>query len=401
MEDFNLKPNRALGFALLVGLILFIGLAITSSLPVQAQSIQPRPLQSEPSGVAPADNATCLACHNAPSNTLTFPSGDKTSVAINATAYGASVHSSLACTTCHPTISSFPHPALAAQNKRDYTLGYQNACKQCHSDKVSLTQDSVHAQMLAAGNKNAPICSDCHNPHTQSLIKDNNGNLLLSARAQIPQVCAKCHNAIFTQYATSVHGKGVLEDNNPDVPTCTTCHGVHNIPNPTTAAFRNSSIQLCANCHTDKSLMDKYGISTQVLNTYVADFHGTTVNLFSLQSPGEMTNKPVCYDCHGIHNISMVSDPKNGLEIKQNLLTACRRCHPDANTNFPDSWTSHYIPSAQNYPLVYYVNLFYQYFIPLVLGGMALFILTDVFRRLMHRRRPNHAEPTGEEAQTG
>ena len=31
--------------------------------------------------------------------------------------------------------------------------------------------------------------------------------------------------------------------------------------------------------------MGKYGISTQVLNTYVADFHGTTVTLFEQVSP--------------------------------------------------------------------------------------------------------------------
>ncbi len=50
--------------------------------------------------------------------------------------------------------------------------------------------------------------------------------------------------------------------------------------------------------------MDKYGISTQVLNTYVADFHGTTVTLFEKQSPDAQTNKPVCYDCHGVHDIA-------------------------------------------------------------------------------------------------
>jgi predicted CXXCH cytochrome family protein len=121
---------------------------------------------------------------------------------------------------------------------------------------------------------------------------DEKGVLLPAARAKILLTCDKCHSTIFNEYATSVHGKGVLEDNNPDVPTCTTCHGVHNIANPTTAAFRNSSIQLCAICHTSKLVMDKYNLSTQVLNTYVVDFHGTTVTLFARQSPGEMSNKP-------------------------------------------------------------------------------------------------------------
>ena len=249
------------------------------------------------------------------------------------------------------------------------------------------TRDSVHAIVLASGNLNAPICSDCHNPHTQTLIKDQQGNLTLAARAQIPQTCAKCHNTLFSQYANSVHGQGVLQHNNPDVPTCINCHGVHDIPDPTTAAFRLSSISLCASCHTNHAIMDKYGISTDVLNTYVSDFHGTTTTLFQHLSPNEMTNKPVCYDCNGIHDIVSVNDPQKGLMMKKNILVACQKCHPDANINFPDAWLSHYIPSRDHAPLVYYVDLFYKIFIPMVLGGMLLFVLTDVYRRVNDSRK--------------
>ena len=49
--------------------------------------------------------------------------------------------------------------------------------------------------------------------------------------------------------------------------------------------------------------MQKYGISTEVFNTYVADFHGTTVTLFERQHPDQPTNKAVCTDCHGVHDI--------------------------------------------------------------------------------------------------
>ncbi len=400
MKGTNLKSKLATALAVLGVMFFVIGLAAVFGSRVQAQAIQTGEVKNQAAGIAPADNAACLACHNAPDRTLSFPNGDTTSVTINPAEFDASVHSSMTCTSCHPTISGFPHPALVAQDKRDYIQEYKDTCQKCHSDKTMQTQDSVHSQALAAGNKNAPSCSDCHDPHTQVLLKDNQGNLLPAARAQIPLTCAKCHNAIFSEYAGSVHGKGVLQGNNPDVPTCTSCHGVHSIPDPTTAAFRNSSIQLCASCHTNRAIMDKYGISTQVLNTYVADFHGSTVTLFASRSPGEMSNKPVCYDCHGIHNIASVDDPKNGLAIKQNLLVACQRCHQDANTNFPDAWLSHYIPSQTNYPLVYYVNLFYQYFIPIVLGGMALFILTDIFRRVKARRRPPQVEISAPQEQS-
>ncbi len=124
-----------------------------------------------------------------------------------------------------------------------------------------------------------------------------------------------------------------------------------------------------------------------MLNTYVSDFHGQTVALFEKQSPDAQVNKPVCYDCHGVHDISRVDDPHTGLEMQQNLLARCQVCHPDASTNFPAAWMSHYIPSPQNYALVYYVNLFYKFFIPITLGGMALLVVMDASRTLINRSR--------------
>jgi hypothetical protein len=37
--------------------------------------------------------------------------------------------------------------------------------------------------------------------------------------------------------------------------------------------------------------------------------------------------------------------------------------------------------------LVYFVDLFYKFFIPGVLGGMAVFVVSDAGRRLIERRR--------------
>ncbi|HBA92864.1 MAG TPA: hypothetical protein DCZ08_14370 [Anaerolineaceae bacterium] len=135
--------------------------------------------------------------------------------------------------------------------------------------------------------------------------------------------------------------------------------------------------------------MDKYGLSTQVMETYIADFHGTTVTLFEKVDPDQQTNMPVCFDCHGVHDIRRADDPEKGLQVKENLLSTCQRCHPDATSNFPDSWLSHYIPSPEHAPLVYYVGLVYKILIPLVLGAMALFILTDIYRKVSRKRKKN------------
>jgi hypothetical protein len=119
----------------------------------------------------------------------------------------------------------------------------------------------------------------------------------------------------------------------------------------------------------------------------VADFHGTTQVLFNDTSEDATFNKPVCYDCHGVHDIAPADDPEKGLQVQQNLLATCQECHPDANENFPAAWLSHFIPSPENNQLVYYVDLFYKMLIPVVIGGMALLVTLDFSRRSLNRYR--------------
>jgi hypothetical protein len=335
------------------------------------------------------DNEFCLGCHSNPGMSKTFPNGDVLSLYIDSAKFTQAVHwqEGIACITCHEAMTQVPHPEFAAQTKRDAKYQLYTVCQECHFERYNSVLDSVHQTALAGGNKNAAICTDCHNPHTQTRITDKEtGEVLLSAHLAIPQTCAQCHSAIYDAYKESVHGKALTEFGNLDVPTCIDCHGVHDIQDPTTAQFRNDTPLLCAKCHTNENLMEKYGISTNVLSTYVADFHGTTVTLFEETNPNLPTNKPVCTDCHGIHDIKMVDDPAAGIALKKNLLVKCQRCHPDATANFPDSWMSHYEPSADTYPIVYYVNLFYKILIPSVLGGMGLFVLTDIYRRFIAPR---------------
>ena len=163
----------------------------------------------------------------------------------------------------------------------------------------------------------------------------------------VPRTCARCHEAIYAQYEKSAHGAALLGEGNPDVPTCIDCHTVHSTPDPRTARFRVNSPQICARCHTDAKKMKRYGLSTAVLQTYVADFHGSTVTLFQKNHPGQQTNKPVCFSCHGVHDIPHAADPEKGLRTKANLLKACQGCHPDATASFPDAWMSHFAPDPQ------------------------------------------------------
>ena len=327
-------------------------------------------------------NQVCLACHGTPGiGEAEFASGEKLPLYVDPQTFESSVHGQLgyACVQCHTDISGAPHDSIVTTTRRDYTLDQYDTCIQCHEDKYEATLDSVHQTALAAGNDDAAICTDCHGAHDTRPLSEQ--------PAGIPQTCERCHSEIYNLYKESVHGAALIGEGNPDVPTCIDCHGVHDIEGPSNfAPFRLFSPQICAGCHADPDLMEPYGISTHVFETYVSDFHGTTVVLFEDIAPDQETNKPVCIDCHGVHDMRHTDDPESTV-IKENLLTTCRKCHPDATANFPSAWLNHYPPSRERWPLVFFVDLFYKIFIPTVIGAMLLFVFADVGRRVFNRIR--------------
>ncbi len=322
----------------------------------------------------------CLACHGQPGLTMEFPDGEVVSLTVDAQALHDSVHGAsnewdaLICADCH-TDYRFPHEPVEVDSAREYTILRNQTCRSCHERNFEKSLDSVHGDALMEGNLDAAVCTDCHGAHDTPVPDE--------PRARVSQICEQCHSEIYQEYAESVHGEALLLDDNEDVPTCIDCHGVHDIADPTTTLFRVRSPLLCAECHADQELMDKYDISTEVFNTYVADFHGTTTMLFDPEDPNAHPNSAVCYDCHGVHNIKSPDDPDAG--IKENLLVTCQQCHPDATANFPNAWTSHFEPSLEHNTLVYLVNLFYQIIIPLTAGGLAFLVMTDVYRRVRTR----------------
>lgn len=377
----KLRPLHLWTLSLLLGTGAFIFALISLTTPAQAAPAYQLTTQED----KPA-NDFCLACHQEEGIDKTLGQ-ESLPVTINPTQFGLSVHSEegILCVDCHIDISDYPHPDIKSKSIRDFQITFTNACKECHEDQYEKAHDSVHQTAFDEGNQNAPLCADCHNPHTQPrIIGQESGLLTIAARKEVPSTCATCHTEIFDAYKASAHGNA-LADGNTDVPTCTDCHGVHNIGDPTTTAFHNNTPALCADCHDNEEIMSKYGLSTEVLETYVSDFHGTTTTLFEQQFPGQQVNTAVCSDCHGVHDIGRVKDTETGIAMQENLLAKCQRCHPDATANFSAAWMGHYQPSPEHYPIVYYVNLFYKFFIPAVLGGMIFFVLTDIYRRIINR----------------
>lgn len=370
-----MKARKMISLTGLV-ILLLVGLfALSRGVFAQTETSQPEATPDQ----AGVSNEYCLSCHGQPGMETTLPSGETLYLSVDPDTYKQSIHGAqgYACVQCHTDIREFPHPAPNTATLRDVTIKYSENCARCHQDKADLTMDSVHETALLEGNKNAAVCADCHGAHD---VSDPN-----EPRSKIPRTCEKCHSTIYAEYAESVHGTALIDESNPDVPTCIDCHGVHNVSGPNNSPFRLYSPDICLKCHGDKELMAKYGISTDIAETYLADFHGKTV-LFDQNFPDQQPNTPVCIDCHGVHSMKKVDDAESKV-IKTNLLVTCQQCHPDASPNFADAWLGHYPPDRTHYPLVYFVDLFYKIFIPTVLGGMAIFVVGDASRRLINRRR--------------
>lgn len=322
------------------------------------------------------DNKACLSCHSTPDMYKQLSSGDVLYLTIDQSRYEGTEHGEIGyqCVQCHSDISEYPHPEIQAETSRDYSLEMYELCSECHEMMYDQTLDSTHQKALAGGNENAAVCTDCHDPHYMTSPGE--------PRSNVATICRECHSEIYNEYEESVHGGALINEGDPNVPTCIDCHGVHNVAGPSTIGnFHLFSPLLCAHCHADEEMMDPYGVSTDVFQTYISDFHGTTVLLFEETTPDQQTNKPVCVDCHGVHNMKMVDDPESQV-MKENLLITCQKCHPDATSSFPDSWLNHYSPSPDKYPLVYYVGMFYKIIIPVTIGGMLVFIGSDIWKKV-------------------
>jgi len=324
---------------------------------------------------APPDVDACLGCHGDRNLAVTLPSGEARALFVDLETFRKSVHGNkLSCTDCHQDMTSVPHGARPFQTRRDFTLAYYEQCKRCHFANYTKTLDSVHFKALERRDRMAPTCVDCHGAHDIAPPH--------KPKARLSQTCAHCHEGVFEVYTKSVHGRFLEKID--DVPGCTDCLRSHDVAGPRDGNWQKRTPELCGTCHADKALMKKYGLSTAVTQTYVADFHGMTASLQGSGTPRESSVVALCTDCHGVHDIAKVNEPGSRV-LRANLVKTCSRCHEGASDNFPAAWMSHYEPTWEKAPLVYGVQLFYDILIPFMIVGLLLQILLHFWRVVVNR----------------
>jgi hypothetical protein len=367
--------------------------------------------------------------------------GKSVSLFVSKTEFKSSVHAKLDCSDCHTQIKDDTH---AAGGTRLADQGVN--CGVCHPESEKEYEQSVHAKVTMKGMKRAAGCYDCHGKHNvfpstnpksmtyfpniektcnrchanvkfvrehamgpgptpEELFKgsihresaevtctschgSHNLRSLIDPkssifRTNIPQTCGICHPQIYKQYAESIHGV-LAARGRSDVPTCTTCHGIHGIkavidPN-SPVNERRIALTTCPQCHASLRIAREYGFSTASVKSYLNSFHG-------LNYRGGDPYVADCASCHGVHDILPPSDPRSTVS-KNNLQKTCEQCHPGASKNFAEVAIHTFAPTGgKNFgdKVIGWVRTFYIILIIVVIGGMAFFNFTDWLRKTIDR----------------
>ena len=137
--------------------------------------------------------------------------------------------------------------------------------------------------------------------------------------------CVTCHADMFGDMKASVHTQHEV--------LCQNCHGGDPTKADKEAAHdpaagyigvpdKKQLVKVCGECHADVERMNPYGIPTDQMARYKTSVHGK--QLF------EQGNARVaaCTDCHGYHDVVMVTDPQSPV-YPSNVPKTCNQCHGD------------------------------------------------------------------------
>jgi len=119
------------------------------------------------------ESVACLKCHDKPGMEKALENGEKLSLHVSTQEYADSMHNETNCEDCHADLDAKTHGKVktAIKSKRDFAHSMRETCRDCHKKKFTQYDDSVHAALVKDGSKKAPLCADCHNPHTQRSVK--------------------------------------------------------------------------------------------------------------------------------------------------------------------------------------------------------------------------------------
>ncbi len=266
---------------------------------------------------------SCLDCHSA----LDAP------LHVTADQFSQDIHAQkgLTCANCHGGNPASDDDAMnpKAGFKGKITRAQVPAvCGSCHSDASYMRQynpslrtdqaaqykTSQHGKLLAKGDTNVAVCTDCHSVHDLRPASDPRSNV---HPLNVANTCSRCHSnrdhmkaykistEQFAGYSGSVHHDALTVRGDLSAPTCTTCHGNHGAAPPGVASVGN----VCSTCHAFQAqLFDKSPHKAAFENAGMAS----------------------CVTCHSNHRIQHPSDVMLGAGAQ----SVCTNCHSSGDAGF-------------------------------------------------------------------
>lgn len=203
-------------------------------------------------------------------------------------------------------------------------------CLECHSEK-SLTKEGpsggavslyVNEGILKGSIHHGLTCSECHREIRAFPHPDKPSSVQ----------CGFCHRPAQEDYKKSIHGKGFMKGDK-DSPTCSTCHGAHDISrvkSPRARVYPLNLQAVCLKCHTDERIEARHRLpGPETIKAYEKSVHGRALK-------AGLNVAAVCSDCHGSHSIEPADDPSSTVN-KFNIPGMCGKCHASIRDTYKTS----------------------------------------------------------------
>jgi predicted CXXCH cytochrome family protein len=198
-------------------------------------------------------------------------------------------------------------------------------CMMCHEDPT-LTSTRQGKTISMFVNRDIVMksvhqdveCASCHQeaavaefPHMEDLA---------------PVDCGFCHDIAQMEFERGIHGQA-LKMNALYAPTCTECHGEHDIlpsSDPRSITYKMNIPVLCGKCHREGAPVARtYNITEHnILENYSESIHGE-----GLFKRGLIVTA-TCNDCHGNHLVLPHTSPNSTIAPK-NIAGTCMVCHAE------------------------------------------------------------------------
>lgn len=226
--------------------------------------------------------------------------------------------------------SSTSQPGPEARGK----ASTPQTCADCHV-KSDMYEPGGPYELLSASAHRDLDCIACH--ESISLEGLDPDSPRPHGESVAPVVCGECHEKEAEIYVK--HGR-MKVGKDPDIPTCWSCHGMHDVQPSSDRQSHTHPVNLpstCRACHTDVDIVKKHDIlRDQPIRLYQSSVHGRA-------SKKGLYMAATCNDCHSAdgpdgaktaHRILSLADPESTI-YHFKIPDTCGRCH---NSIAQDYW---------------------------------------------------------------